>query len=142
MRIEFMIPGEPKGKGRPRFARMGRFVKTYSPEDTVNFESWVKLCFIQAAAKQGWEIIGAGVPIKMKIECHFSYPKSMSAKKRSQNMYVTKKPDWDNIGKAICDTLNGVAYHDDSQVVSAEVLKLFTDGQPQIIVTLYSIGET
>lgn len=27
-----------------------------------------------------------------------------------------KKPDCDNIIKVICDALNGLAYHDDSQV--------------------------
>lgn len=49
------------------------------------------------------------------------------------------KPDWDNIGKAVCDALNGIAYKDDSQVVSANVYKVWaSDGLPKVVV---SIGE-
>lgn len=33
------------------------------------------------------------------------------------------KPDWDNIGKLICDALNGVAYTDDAHVVMGGVQK-------------------
>lgn len=38
-----------------------------------------------------------------------------------------KKPDWDNIGKAVCDALNGVAYKDDAQIVQAKVEKYYSD---------------
>lgn len=30
MMIRFVIPGEPQGKGRPKFSRQGNFVKTYN----------------------------------------------------------------------------------------------------------------
>lgn len=33
------------------------------------------------------------------------------------------KPDWDNIGKLMCDALNGVAYTDDAHVVMGGVQK-------------------
>ena len=38
----------------------------------------------------------------------------------------TKKPDFDNIQKIICDALNGVAYHDDSQIVKADIEKVYS----------------
>lgn len=31
-----------------------------------------------------------------------------------QKHMATKKPDWDNIGKIVCDSLNNIAYHDDT----------------------------
>ena len=34
-----------------------------------------------------------------------------------------KKPDSDNIAKAILDALNGVAYYDDSQIVELTIKK-------------------
>lgn len=37
----------------------------------------------------------------------------------------TKKPDADNVSKIILDALNGLAYHDDSQVVELTVKKKF-----------------
>ena len=39
----------------------------------------------------------------------------------------TKKPDTDNIAKAILDALNGVAYYDDAQVVELHVVKKYSD---------------
>ena len=39
----------------------------------------------------------------------------------------TKKPDADNILKIIADALNGIAYADDKQVVTAEVQKLYAE---------------
>ena len=39
----------------------------------------------------------------------------------------TKKPDADNIAKAILDALNGLAYYDDAQVVHLEVQKRYSN---------------
>ena len=134
--IAFRINGEPKGKGRPRFSRMGNFVKTYTPEDTVMYENWVKICFQKAVSECNATIhgvfpIAANVPVKVLIHCVWDYPKSMSAKKRAVTEYVTKKPDFDNIAKCICDSLNGLAFHDDSQVARCEITKLYsTSGGP------------
>ena len=38
----------------------------------------------------------------------------------------TKKPDADNIAKAVCDALNGIACKDDSQVVDLTVRKHYS----------------
>ena len=54
-------------------------------------------------------------------------PKSYSKNKRllcTQNVTPpTCKPDWDNIGKALCDALNGVAYGDDASIYDAHIVK-------------------
>jgi len=42
-----------------------------------------------------------------------------------------KKPDCDNIAKIICDALNGIVYHDDSQVVDLEIRKYYSD-EPKV----------
>ena len=39
----------------------------------------------------------------------------------------TKKPDIDNIIKAVLDALNGVAYKDDTQVVQVMATKKYRD---------------
>ena len=138
--IKFQIDGEPRGKGRPRFFRRGTFVSTYTDKLTVNAEQWWKLSFQQEAQKVGWKIVPQGIPVKIEMDCFFSYPKSMSAKKRAANMYVTKKPDLDNAMKLI-DALNGIAWHDDSQVVLASLSKMYTDGQPRSVVTISTLQQ-
>ena len=39
--IIITIPGEPKGKGRPRFTKRGF---TYTPKDTADYERKVRFC--------------------------------------------------------------------------------------------------
>lgn len=51
----------------------------------------------------------------------------------------TKKPDWDNIGKIICDSLNGVAYRDDAQIVDSMVRKFYSE-TPRVVVSIREIG--
>lgn len=50
----------------------------------------------------------------------------------------TKKPDWDNIGKIICDALNGIAYADDSQIVLGQMVKKYSDN-PRTDVRLWEV---
>ena len=47
----------------------------------------------------------------------------------------TKKPDLDNIAKAVLDSLNGIAYKDDSQIVSMVVSKKYSN-RPRVEITL------
>lgn len=113
------------GKGRPKFARRGNFVSTYTPEKTASYENLVKLYFQQAA--QG-KLESA---LKADIFAYFPIPKSASKKQaeamRNGIIRPVKKPDYDNIGKIICDALNEIAYKDDSQIVDGRVQKFYSD---------------
>lgn len=136
--IKFTIPGEPKGKGRPKFSRQGKFVKTYTPETTVNYENWVKICFQEA--KQN-KLTGQ---LKAEIKCFYSIPSSYSKIKKEDAYYgklrPTKKPDIDNIAKIIFDSLNGLAYDDDKCIVSCQIDKWFDD-KPRVEVLIWDALE-
>lgn len=118
-----IIPGEPKGKGRPRMnTRTG---KAYTPDDTVSYENLVKVCY-QEQSKLKYE-----GQIKAKIKAYYSIPKSTSKKKREQmllgDLMPTKKPDLDNVAKIVLDSLNKIAFDDDSQIVSLTVEKYYSE---------------
>lgn len=126
--MTFSIPGAPQGKARPKVVRNGTFSRAYTPEKTVNYEALVKLSYQQAA---GGLFLGAGVPVRVRIDAYYDTPKSES-KKKLRNMlagllFPTKKPDWDNIGKIVCDALNGIAWKDDAQIVDGHVLKHYSE---------------
>ena len=131
--ISFYIPGVPMSKLRPRFGMHGN-VRT--PEKTVNYESYVKSLY--AYLNKG--VYFGEKPIDITIEAYFSIPKSYSKKKKQliseSKLFPTKKPDADNIIKVICDALNGVAYHDDKQIVSCKCRKLYTFTEPYVSVTI------
>lgn len=138
MIIQFTVPGEPKGKGRPRFTNAGGFAKTYTPPETAGYENLVKLCYRE---KYGGMAFDEKAELDIKVTAFFSIPKSTSKKKREKmqdgDVRPTKKPDLDNILKIVADALNGIAYHDDSQIVYAEIAKYY-DENPRVEVEMCS----
>jgi len=128
MRICLTIPGEPKAKGRPRFYRAGKFVRAVTPEMTVKYEQHVKNCAMLQA--QGQMLHG---PLHARIAFFFDLPKSKWKKRETvKRQWHTGKPDWDNLGKAICDSLNGICYTDDGQICCTRVVKIIEEqgGKP------------
>ena len=134
MTFTFEIVGDPQGKGRPRFSTRGGFVKTYTPEKTAPYENFVKLCYLNKY--KGQKLDGE---IVAEIIAYFPIPKSFSKKKRSEaiegKIRPTKKPDTDNIAKTILDSLNGIAFEDDKQVVALIVKKLYGE-EAKVFVSL------
>ena len=132
--MKFEIIGKPIGKGRPRLGKYG----TYTPTKTANYETLVKWTFANEF-KNFKPIEGAE---KAKITAVFTVPKSYSKKKRAEALTridYTHKPDCDNIAKIILDSLNGLAYIDDSQVSCLLVFKNYGE-QEKVIVELEKIG--
>ena len=124
--MKFTVSGAPYGKGRPRVDFENK--RIYTPEKTVDYETLVKLSYQQAA---GGFFLGKDVPVRIRIDVYYGTPMSVSKKKRRAMLmgliFPTKKPDWDNIGKIVCDALNGIAYTDDAQVVDGHVIKHYSE---------------
>jgi Holliday junction resolvase RusA-like endonuclease len=74
------------------------------------------------------------------IRAYFSMPKSLSKEKRLalQGSRMAKKPDADNVAKAILDALNWLAFEDDAAITSLRVDKFYTDTDtaPRVEITL------
>ena len=98
--IEFVVPGRPVPKGRPRLGVRGRKAYVYTPPETREYERLV-----------GWVAKSAGCrPVEGPVSVALS-------------VYVKGRLDADNIAKSILDGLNGVAYEDDDQVVELHIWK-------------------
>lgn len=125
--IVFTIPGQPVGKGRPRFARRGNFVTTYSPEKTANYETLVKIKSSEAMTGHAKFADAVSVVISLFV----SVPASWSKKKRAQaldgELKPTTKPDLDNMAKIILDGCNGIVWGDDKQAVDLSVRKRYAE---------------
>ena len=117
---EFTVPGEPKGKGRVRVTRTGH---AYTPKDTEIYENLVRHSFTNRYP----DFVPIEGELTAVITAVYSVPKSVSNKRRQmmldKRIRPTKKPDVDNITKSVLDSLNGIAYKDDSQVTGLEIMK-------------------
>lgn len=133
--VFFTIPGEPKGKQRPRVTRTGH---AYTPQETAVYENLVKMEYLNQC--EGKKLNGQ---LKMTIRAFFSIAASASQKKRNQmlngEIRPTKKPDVDNITKIVADSLNKIAYDDDSQIVTATTEKIFSEN-PRVEVMIMEMS--
>ena len=127
--ISFQVPGKPQGKARARTyynANARKHVST-TPDNTVLYENFIKERFLQVA---GGFYLEAGKPVTLRIVARFLPPKSKSKKVQQQmvdgEILPLKKPDMDNIIKVVADALNGVAYHDDTQIVMVIAKKAYS----------------
>jgi Holliday junction resolvase RusA-like endonuclease len=91
---QFFIPGIPKPQSRPKFARMGKFVRTYSPKT-----DWFGLVYMQGLQNKPSEAYDT--PLKLMLQ--FVLPKPKSAPKGKQ--WPSVRPDIDNYEKAVLDAL-------------------------------------
>lgn len=139
MQVNFTVPGQPFGKQRPRIVSRGSFSQAYTPKETVSYENLVKLMYQNTA--NGF-IFPDETQLSVEITAYYEVPKSTSKKKAAQmlagTIRPTKKPDFDNIGKIICDSLNKIAYHDDSAIVEAQVHKYYGE-KPRVEVILKAL---
>lgn len=129
--IDFIVYGQPQGKGRPRVGRAGAHVRMFTPQKTLAYEGLVAHC--GAVAMAGQPLVEGPVELRMLIDVQI--PASWSKKKQAQalagEILPTTKPDVDNVIKAIGDGLNGVVWKDDVQITDVITRKRYAE-KPQV----------
>ena len=125
--MKITIPGKPIAKRRPRFARHGKFVRTYNDQETEEGR------FLFEAKQQ---IDKPPMEGPLAVSCRFFMPRPKSHYGTGRNAGKLKasapdhhiiKPDIDNLKKFVLDCLNGVAWKDDCQVIKASLMKGFSE---------------
>ncbi|EKT4522778.1 RusA family crossover junction endodeoxyribonuclease [Pseudomonas putida] len=124
--VQFRVPGEPQGKGRPRIGKVGQHSRMFTPQKTVAYEGLIAM--LAQNAMQGREVITRPVMLEMLMEHPIrpSWSKKKQAKALAGEILPTVKCDADNCIKAVCDALNGVVWRDDVQVVKLFLTKKFS----------------
>ena len=124
--IQFTVDGDPVPKGRPRFARRGHFVQTYTDAKTIDYETHV--------AMKARHAIGATKPLEGSLSVflylRYTIPASYSKKLKEAclaGLEYPKRIDIDNVYKSITDAMNGIVYLDDSQIFEAHIKKVYAE---------------
>lgn len=145
--MKLTILGIPLQKQSAKFFRRGNFIKSYQPENIVNWQAQAKQQILEQLPKNY-------IPIKNPIlisEVTFVFPPVKSMRKKTINeielyekecgnpVYKSTKPDWDNLCKNIFDCCNGLVWNDDSQIVEVNNIKKIYGNKPRIDLTFEEI---
>ena len=120
MPIAFSVAGDPVPQPRPRVSTRGGFARAYVP---AKHPVHAYRAAIAAAARDAGASVH-GEPVQVVIDFVAARPKS-HLRKSGVKPDAPKLPrfDIDNATKSVLDSLNGVAWADDSQVARLVVEK-------------------
>lgn len=104
--IEFFVPGVPVPQGRPRFSTRGGYPRAYDDKKSRAWKDAITL-----AAKTHKVRLMEG-PIEVFLTFHMPRPKGIP----KNVFWHSKRPDLDNLVKAVLDGLQGHAFKDDGQI--------------------------
>lgn len=137
--IELVLPGDPKGQGRPkRFTLKNGAQLMHSPK--TEWQLGLKLL----ASQHPPFTTDKHLPLYVEIICYFRRPGSHFRKdgslKPKAPMRYTSKPDRDNLDKAVCDALEqGGLIPADAAVCDGPVRKFYApegDNAPKTVIRL------
>lgn len=124
--VKFTVLGRPQPqgsikafmiKGRPRLTSTNAKVKPWRQD-----AGWLAA---EAGQKADW-LMGDEQIQPVAIFATFTFARPKSAKKRTNH---TVKPDLDKLGRALLDSMTGILYADDSQVIHLSINKRY--GSPE-----------
>ena len=146
--LRVVVPGEAQSKQRPRFSKkMGR---SYTPAPTVAYQK--KVAGLASVAMDTFHpdreglLIEGRTPVWVQIMVVLQRPQALMRVKDPEGMlYHTKRPDVDNIGKAVLDGLDEVEglWVDDSQVCDLSIRKRYAQkgGLPYVEVSILELKD-
>ena len=127
--VSITVPGTPIARPRQRVGVRNGHAMTYTDgkHPVHAYKAAIRLAWAEAC-----DYGPTTEPVTMRIEAVFPRPKGKVWKtKRMASYPQCSKPDLDNIGKAVMDALNGIAYRDDAQVWLLTVTKRVAAGDEQ-----------
>lgn len=133
--LDFSIQMKPIGQPRPRFARVGGGVRTYSTKKQQYAEQMIRLAWVQAGEPR---LDGGAVSLTLtafiqRPASHLRKNNMLTAEGK-RHPYPAKRPDLSNIVKLVEDALNGCAWSDDAMIIDIQARKrwAFEDQPPRI----------
>ena len=127
MNVEFFVAGVPRTKGSSHSFYNPKTKSTVFQHDNEHLKAWQSMMSFTARQRGCKPTLG---PVSVTICYILPRPKShfnsRGAVKSSVSQLPIGKPDIDKLERAVLDSLTGIAYHDDSQVVKVSQEKIYT----------------
>jgi Holliday junction resolvase RusA-like endonuclease len=112
--IRFTVPGPPVPLARPRTVRRHGIVMTYTPSNSRRYESSIKAHCLAAKGRRDWALDG-----EYALRCTIVFGDR-------------RRRDLDNVIKSVADSLIGVVYADDSQIVELVATREIDRDRPRV----------
>jgi Holliday junction resolvase RusA-like endonuclease len=131
--VQVSVFGAPVPKGRPRLSTINGHARAFTPSKTRRYEDLIRL--EAGRVMEGRDQLQG--PLSASVEVYVAIPKSFQTKRKlaqieEGQIRPTTKPDLDNYIKCI-DSLNGIVFHDDAQIVSLVSSKHYSK-TPRLVV--------
>jgi len=129
--VSFKVHGNPVPQGRPRIIKKGQHYGAKDPDTSRVYKDRLRLL----AHEHRQEPLLEG-PLFLRLTFEVLKPKSA----RKRDVWRHKKPDLDNLVKAVMDAMVGVMYRDDAQIVGLESYKLYS-ASPGVTLELWTLSD-
>ena len=141
--IRIVVPGPPKAQGRQRHRIVekrdgSRFVANYMPTQTAQTQSTIR-AFAAVVMGNRPPIDGT---VELRMVAYMPIPASWSKKKQAaaiaDQIRPTGRPDFDNISKAVADSVVGICLRDDAILTDVAIWKRY-GVSPRLVLELRSL---
>lgn len=128
-----VVDGNPVAQPRVKATSIAGHIRIYTPGNANEFKSRIKAA-VKEAGLRGRMF---AQPLRVDIDMYFGRPKSHFRKKAGlpvlkpdAPVWLTRRPDKDNLEKAVLDAMTAVGvYKDDSFVVTGGVSKRYVNDE-------------
>lgn len=138
--IFFRVNHTPVSQPRQRIAVRGGRAINYTPaEHPVNvFKDAIRTAYCSQETKEPLSVLTGPVSLHLTILLPRTKAKTWKTRPMPREWRHTGRKDFDNILKAVVDSLNGLAWLDDRQVVDCHIWKLMAAGseEPGVLIKI------
>jgi len=137
--VKFRIKAEPIAQGRPRLTTINGQARAFDPKKSRDWKAFIKDVAEKAMYDAGHDKPFDG-PILARMRFGFELPKSHHRKRTPRpRQWHTKRPDIDNLSKAIFDACESVVFMNDTQIVRIVADKIICEqGEAPFVVAEFS----
>ncbi|MCL2480145.1 MAG: RusA family crossover junction endodeoxyribonuclease [Spirochaetaceae bacterium] len=123
---DVFVIGKPKAQPRPKAARIGNYIRIYTPDTAKEWRQRIKNTFL--CVRRSSQITE---PCKADIDFYF--------KGKGQGFF-SKRPDVDNLAKAVFDALTEIGIWKDDSLICDSRLKKYSGKQEGAAIRIYSLA--
>lgn len=134
------IPGLPVSQPRVAACLRGSHAGVYTPAKADAWKAAVALAVAREMAEPWGGPLHVGVTFQMpRPKGHYGSGRNSDKVKPGAPIAPTGRPDLDNLVKAVLDALRGIAWGDDTQVVSLHARKVWADPSPGAVILIREV---